>query len=91
MAQILSAAMLLRHGLNEEKAAKRIEEAVLGVLDAGYRTGDIVSPGTVSFIKCGINSFILYLTNPKIFQELVGCVRMGELVVKQLQSSVVAA
>lgn len=45
LAQVLSAAMMLRYGLNQSKAAERIEEAVLMVLDKGYRTGDIMSPG----------------------------------------------
>lgn len=45
LAQILSAAMMLRYGLNEPIAATKIEEAVLKVLDLGYRTGDIMSEG----------------------------------------------
>ncbi|HEY9621960.1 MAG TPA: 3-isopropylmalate dehydrogenase [Crinalium sp.] len=45
LAQVLSAAMMLRYGLNEPEAADRIEQAVLKVLDEGYRTGDIMSPG----------------------------------------------
>ncbi len=45
LAQVLSAAMLLKYGLNETQAAQRIESAVLQVLDQGYRTGDIMSPG----------------------------------------------
>lgn len=40
--------MLLRYGLGEENAAKRIENAVLGTLDMGFRTGDIFSTGKVS-------------------------------------------
>jgi hypothetical protein len=48
LAQILSAAMLLRYALNEATAADRIEAAVLAALDAGYRTGDIMSAGMVS-------------------------------------------
>ncbi len=43
LAQVLSAAMMLRYGLNEPKAAEMIEEGVTKVLDAGYRTGDIMS------------------------------------------------
>ena len=46
LAQVLSAAMLLRYGLNQPLAAERIEQAVLTVLAQGYRTGDIQSPGT---------------------------------------------
>jgi 3-isopropylmalate dehydrogenase len=45
LAQVLSAAMMLRYGLNQPKAADRIEQAVLTVLDRGYRTGDIMSAG----------------------------------------------
>ncbi|AFZ47038.1 3-isopropylmalate dehydrogenase [Cyanobacterium stanieri PCC 7202] len=45
LAQVLSAAMMLRYGLNEPEAATKIEEAVLKVLDLGYRTGDIMSEG----------------------------------------------
>lgn len=45
LAQVLSAAMMLRYGLNQPLAADRIEQAVLQVLDKGYRTGDIMSEG----------------------------------------------
>ncbi len=45
LAQVLSAAMLLRYGLNEPEAASRLEQAVQTVLDADYRTGDIMSEG----------------------------------------------
>ncbi|KAF2592565.1 hypothetical protein F2Q70_00045763 [Brassica cretica] len=51
LATILSAAMLLKYGLGEEKAAKRIEDAVLGALNKGFRTGDIYSNGTVLFLN----------------------------------------
>ncbi|HEY9648891.1 MAG TPA: 3-isopropylmalate dehydrogenase [Chroococcidiopsis sp.] len=46
LAQVLSAAMMLKYGLNEPEASDRLERAVLTVLDQGYRTGDIVSPNT---------------------------------------------
>lgn len=46
LAQVLSAAMMLRYGLDQPEAADRIEAAVREVLDRGYRTGDILSPGT---------------------------------------------
>ena len=42
---ILSAAMMLRFSFDMGAEADRIEEAVSRVLDAGYRTGDIFSPG----------------------------------------------
>lgn len=45
LATILSAAMLLRYSMNLEKEAQAIEKAVNDVLDAGYRTGDIMSEG----------------------------------------------
>ena len=45
LAQVLSAAMMLRYGLNEPDAATEIENAVNQVLDRGYRTGDIMSSG----------------------------------------------
>jgi 3-isopropylmalate dehydrogenase len=45
LAQVLSAAMLLRYGLNQPAAADKIERAVSKVLDRGYRTGDIMSAG----------------------------------------------
>eukprot|EP00850_Spirogloea_muscicola_P003602 SM000014S00390 [mRNA] locus=s14:996179:999431:- [translate_table: standard] len=51
LAQILSAAMMLRYGLNEPDAAQRIEAAVLAALDAGFRTGDIYSPG-LTLVGC---------------------------------------
>jgi 3-isopropylmalate dehydrogenase len=45
LAQVLSAAMLLKYGLNEPEAAQLLEAAVVQVLDDNYRTGDIMSPG----------------------------------------------
>ncbi|MBD2462088.1 3-isopropylmalate dehydrogenase [Oscillatoria sp. FACHB-1407] len=51
IAQVLSAAMMLRYGLNEPEASDRIEQAVLKVLDQGYRTGDIMSPG-MTLVGC---------------------------------------
>jgi 3-isopropylmalate dehydrogenase len=39
---ILTAAMILRHSANLEQDAKAVELAVHNVLDAGYRTADIV-------------------------------------------------
>ena len=45
LATILSAAMLLRYSLNEDAAAKAIENAVERVLDSGLRTGDIAASG----------------------------------------------
>ncbi|WP_414622282.1 3-isopropylmalate dehydrogenase [Calothrix sp. CCY 0018] len=45
LAQILSAAMMLRYGLNQADAADYIENAVFQVLQIGFRTGDIMSEG----------------------------------------------
>ena len=45
MAMVLSAAMLLRVGLPQGAAAADLEGAVDRVLDAGYRTGDLMAPG----------------------------------------------
>ena len=46
IAQILSAAMMLRYSLSEHAAADAIEAAVRKVIDDGLRTGDIWSEGT---------------------------------------------
>ena len=46
IAQILSAAMMLRYSLGEPAAAEAIEKAVRRVIDDGLRTGDIFSAGT---------------------------------------------
>lgn len=66
LAQVLSAAMMLRYGLNQPKAANAIEQAVLQVLDNGYRTGDIMSPG-MKLVGCqGMgNALIHALENPQ--------------------------
>jgi len=45
LAQVLSAAMMLRYGLQEPIAADKLEKVVLQVLDQGDRTGDIFSSG----------------------------------------------
>lgn len=45
VAQILSAAMMLRYSFGSDPAAKAIEAAVEKVLAAGYRTPDIAGPG----------------------------------------------
>ena len=45
LATILSGAMMLRYTFNLETEAKAIEDAVLAVLEDGYRTGDIMSEG----------------------------------------------
>ena len=42
---ILTAAMVLRHSANLEQDARAVEQAVLKVLNAGYRTADIARGG----------------------------------------------
>ena len=45
LATILSAAMMLKYSFGLDEEAKAIEDAISKVLDAGYRTGDIMSEG----------------------------------------------
>lgn len=59
IAQILSAAMMLKYGLNQPLAAESIEKAIEKVLDLGYRTGDILSQG-MTLVGCqGMGQAIL--------------------------------
>jgi 3-isopropylmalate dehydrogenase len=46
LATILSAALMLRHSLNQGAAAERLERAVKLTLRDGYRTADIYTAGT---------------------------------------------
>jgi 3-isopropylmalate dehydrogenase len=48
LAMILSAAMMLRHGLRRDDPAARIESAVDRALDAGLRTGDLGGNATTA-------------------------------------------
>jgi 3-isopropylmalate dehydrogenase len=48
LAAILSAALLLRHGLEREDAAAAIESAVDRALEAGLRTGDLGGSATTA-------------------------------------------
>jgi 3-isopropylmalate dehydrogenase len=48
LAMMLSAALMLRHGLHREDAAARIESAVDRALDAGLRTGDLGGTATTA-------------------------------------------
>ena len=59
LAQILSAAMMLRYGLNQPVAADKIEAAVNQVLDQGYRTGDIMAEGMTGVGCRGMGDAIL--------------------------------
>ncbi|MGH7091875.1 MAG: isocitrate/isopropylmalate family dehydrogenase, partial [Stellaceae bacterium] len=45
LASILSLAMMLRYSFDLEDEAKLLERAVLGALQSGARTGDILEPG----------------------------------------------
>jgi 3-isopropylmalate dehydrogenase len=52
LAQILSAALMLKYSFNKNKEAGRIESAVMKTLEDGYRTGDIMSEGCEQ-VDCG--------------------------------------
>jgi 3-isopropylmalate dehydrogenase len=58
LAQVLSAAMMLRYGLNQPEAATLIEKSVNSILEDGYRTGDIMSPG-MNLIGCKLMGELL--------------------------------
>ncbi|ABB15752.1 3-isopropylmalate dehydrogenase [Carboxydothermus hydrogenoformans] len=51
LATILSAGMMLRYSLDCPEEALLIEKAVKAVLQKGYRTGDILEPGT-TLVTC---------------------------------------
>ena len=53
IAQILSAAMLLRHSFGLNDAAAAIESAVAKAINAGHRTGDIFNPNELNARKVG--------------------------------------
>ena len=61
---ILSAAMMLRYSFDMEEAAADIENAVSKVLDAGYRTADIMPTNEKESASC----------------SLTGCKKMGDLI-----------
>ncbi|MDB5049495.1 MAG: 3-isopropylmalate dehydrogenase, partial [Fibrobacteres bacterium] len=50
IAQILSAALMLRYAFQEEAAAKAIEDAVASAIHKGVRTADIAAPGPTGTI-----------------------------------------
>ena len=52
IATILSAAMMLRYSFNLQTEADRIENAVDAVLNAGWRTADIVGDSGVQPLTC---------------------------------------
>lgn len=47
IATILSVAMMLKYSFDLDRESRAIEAAVKGVLQDGYRTGDIMSPGHI--------------------------------------------
>ena len=55
IATILSVSMMFRYSLGLETEAAAIEAAVTKVLEAGFRTSDIMSPGkkTVGTLEMG--------------------------------------
>lgn len=59
IAQILSAALMLRYSFGEEKAACAIENAVANVVTKGIRTGDIWSEGCQRVGTSGMGDAIL--------------------------------
>ena len=64
LAQVLSAAMMLRYGLHQAGAADRLETAVTTVLDQGYRTGDIASEGSTILGCQAMGDALLKALNP---------------------------
>jgi 3-isopropylmalate dehydrogenase len=58
IAQILSAAMMLRFSCGQEEAAAAIEAAVRRVITAGLRTADIFTDGTVRVDTAGMGEAI---------------------------------
>jgi 3-isopropylmalate dehydrogenase len=59
IAQILSAALMLRYSFGEEAAARSIELAVEKTIAGGYRTGDIMSQGMTQVNTVGMGDAIL--------------------------------
>ena len=66
---ILSAAMMLRYSLDMPAEADCIERAVSAVLDAGYRTADIMPSDPAEAEKC----------------RKIGCSECGRLIIEQLR------
>ncbi len=59
IAQILSAALMLRYSFGEETAAKQIESAVETVISRGIRTGDIMEEGLTKVTTSGMGDAIV--------------------------------
>ncbi len=79
---ILSAAMMLRYSFDMEREADDIECAVGRVLEAGYRTRDIMptSGGMNNTSDASDNSE----NSANSSLHLVGCRKMGELIVSEI-------
>ncbi|TYQ18179.1 UNVERIFIED_CONTAM: 3-isopropylmalate dehydrogenase [Acetivibrio alkalicellulosi] len=58
IATILSVAMMMRYSFGLTKEAEEIENAVVNVLEQGYRTGDIASSGTKVIGTCEMGNLI---------------------------------
>ncbi|MEO0969084.1 MAG: 3-isopropylmalate dehydrogenase, partial [Cyanobacteria bacterium J06639_18] len=65
LAQVLSAAMMLRYGLNQPQAADAIENTVSLILQQDMRTGDIMSPG-MKLLGCSAMGEVLTETLEKV-------------------------
>jgi len=63
LAMILSAAMLLRYSLDREDAARRVEAAVVAVLEQGLRTPDIHSEGMTRVTTAQMGDAVLKALN----------------------------
>lgn len=59
IAQILSAALMLRYSFQEEAAAETIENAVAKVITEGYRTGEIWTEGCIKTGTTGMGEAII--------------------------------
>jgi 3-isopropylmalate dehydrogenase len=59
LATILSLAMMLRYSFDQAEEADLIEKAVDAVLDAGIRTGDIMTPGATRVSTTGMGDALL--------------------------------
>jgi 3-isopropylmalate dehydrogenase len=77
IATIASAAMMLSYSFNLDKEAAAIERAIVQVLEQGYRTGDIQSPGA----KVGAGGAPLAGPPP---ERIVGTKEMGRLISQAL-------
>ena len=63
LATIMSFAMCLRYSLHQPALAERLETGVLRLLEAGYRTGDIMSEGGTLCSTTGLTDELLKILN----------------------------